>query len=102
MEEATRRVLSAGLSVRQTEAMVRTMRFGAHDPIQPLPQQPRRFADTPSTRQTTDPNVAAAEQRLRDSLGMRVKIEDKAGAGRIILEYANLDDFDSIMARLAV
>ena len=102
MEEATRRVLSAGLSVRQTEAMVRTMRFGAHDPIQALPQQPRRFADTPSTRQTTDPNVAAAEQRLRDSLGMRVKIEDKAGAGRIILEYANLDDFDSIMARLAV
>lgn len=102
MEEATRRILSAGLSVRQTEAMIRTMRYGANDPLKVIYKHPHIPADSAAARPAPDPNVAAAEQRLRDSLGMRVKIEDKAGAGRVILEYANLDDFDSIMSRLAV
>ena len=47
-----------------------------------------------------DPNVREAEDRLRRSLGLKVTIEDKSGRGKVIIEYAGVDDFDSILAAL--
>ena len=41
-----------------------------------------------------------AEDRLRRSLGLKVKIEDKAGKGRVILEYSGLEDFDRLLEML--
>ena len=47
-----------------------------------------------------DPNVKAAERRLQEMLGVRVKIRDRKGKGSITLEYAALEDFDRILALL--
>ena len=47
-----------------------------------------------------DPNVRAAERRLQEMLGVRVKIRDRKGKGSITLEYASLEDFDRILAVL--
>jgi ParB family chromosome partitioning protein len=47
-----------------------------------------------------DPNVKAAERRLQEMLGVRVKIRDRKGKGTITLEYATLEDFDRVLAVL--
>jgi ParB family chromosome partitioning protein len=47
-----------------------------------------------------DPNVRAAERRLQEMLGVRVKIRDRKGKGSITLEYASLEDFDRVLGVL--
>jgi ParB family transcriptional regulator, chromosome partitioning protein len=47
-----------------------------------------------------DPNVRAAERRLQELLGVRVKIRDRKGKGSITLEYASLEDFDRVLSVL--
>jgi ParB family chromosome partitioning protein len=44
-----------------------------------------------------DPNVRAAEQEIQRTLGCKVTIKDSGGKGKIILEYATLEDFDRIV-----
>ena len=41
-----------------------------------------------------DPNVKAAQRSLEEVLGMRVRIADRRGRGKISIEYATLEDFD--------
>src|SRR5260370_13512172 len=48
-----------------------------------------------------DPNVRAAERELEQALGVRVFIKDRKGKGRIIIEYATLEDFDRIVEALS-
>ena len=47
-----------------------------------------------------DPNVREAQDRLQRSLGLKGRIEDKKGKGRVIIEYSGLEDFDSILSAL--
>ena len=47
-----------------------------------------------------DPNVRAAQRRLEEILGVRVKIRDRKGKGKITLEYSTLEDFDRVVAML--
>ena len=87
--EATGKVRELAMSVRQTEIYV----AGLLDPE----ERPRRAAKAEPPR---DPNVRDAEERLQRTLGLRVKIEDTRGRGRVIIEYARLEDFDHILAAL--
>ena len=48
-----------------------------------------------------DPNVRDAQERLQRALGLKVTIEDHNGRGRVIIEYARLEDFDALLDRLA-
>ncbi|MGA8540188.1 MAG: ParB/RepB/Spo0J family partition protein [Terriglobales bacterium] len=47
-----------------------------------------------------DPNVKSAQRLLEEALGMRVRIRDRGGRGRIVIEYATLDDFDQVVGML--
>jgi len=47
-----------------------------------------------------DPNVKAAQRTLEEVLGMRVRIRDRNGRGRILIEYATIDDFDRVVRML--
>ena len=38
---------------------------------------------------------------MRAALGMAVTIHDKHGKGKVVIEYANLEDFDRLMETLA-
>ena len=77
------------LSVRQTEAMIATM-------LNPERKPMRAAAALPAQ----DPNVREAQDRLQQRLGLKVRIEDKKGKGRVIIEYAGVDDFDAILSAL--
>jgi len=47
-----------------------------------------------------DPNVRAAQRELERILGVKVRIRDHKGKGKITLEYATLEDFDRVLEML--
>ena len=47
-----------------------------------------------------DPNVKAAQRSLEEILGMRVRIQDRHGRGKIVVEYGTIDDFDRVVGML--
>ena len=47
-----------------------------------------------------DPNVRAAQRSLETVLGMRVRIQDRKGKGKITIEYGTLEDFDRLVGML--
>lgn len=47
-----------------------------------------------------DPNVKAAQRTLEEVLGMRVRIRDRNGRGKILIEYSTLEDFDRVVRML--
>ena len=47
-----------------------------------------------------DPNVKAAQRSLETVLGMRVRIRDRNGRGKILIEYGTLEDFDRVVKML--
>lgn len=84
------KVVHLHLSVRSTEKYVQSLIN---------PEMVAKPADLPEQRMV-DPNVREAEDQLRRKLGLKVKIEDKQGKGKVIIEYAGVDDFDSILRAL--
>ncbi|HTR24591.1 MAG TPA: ParB/RepB/Spo0J family partition protein [Terriglobales bacterium] len=47
-----------------------------------------------------DPNVKAAQRSLEEILGMRVRIRDRQGRGKILIEYGTIEDFDRVVGML--
>jgi ParB family transcriptional regulator, chromosome partitioning protein len=47
-----------------------------------------------------DPNVRAAQVDMERILGMRVLIKDRQGKGKIIIEYASVDDYERVVEML--
>jgi ParB family transcriptional regulator, chromosome partitioning protein len=47
-----------------------------------------------------DPNVRAIQTELEQVLGCRVRINDRKGKGKIVIEYGTLDDFDRVVEML--
>ena len=90
IEKAAQRIVSLSLSVRQTETYVQ----GILNPEKATKKQAKPAPEV-------DPNVREAQERLQRSLGMKVSVEDRHGRGRVIIEYARLEDFDTLMERLA-
>jgi len=88
MTAAAQKVMALSMSVRATETYV----YGL--------MNPESKAKKEKPVEVVDPNVKEAEDRLRRTLGLKVKIEDTKGRGRVIIEYARLEDFDSILTAL--
>jgi ParB family chromosome partitioning protein len=86
-----RKIIEGDLSVRATEQAVRLL------------TEPRETrTGKPSKVVTADPNVRAAETRLRRHFGTQVRIVQASGsaAGKIELEYYNQADLDRIYGLL--
>jgi ParB family transcriptional regulator, chromosome partitioning protein len=90
MEAAAQRIVALSLNVRQTETYVQ----GLIDPTLKAKKQSKE-------KPPVDPNVRDAEERLQRALGLKVTIEDRNGRGKVIIEYARLEDFDALMEELA-
>lgn len=86
------RVVERGLSVRETEQAVADW-LNPADPE--FKKQAKELLD-----QLVDPNVKEAQRELERVLGVRVKITDRNGKGKILLQYSSLDDFDRILDML--
>jgi ParB family transcriptional regulator, chromosome partitioning protein len=89
MEKTAQRVSNLSLSVRQTETLVQGMLY---------PEKKKKEA---KPEPQVDPNVKEVEERLQRALGLKVHIEDKNGRGRVIIEYADIADFDGLLEQLA-
>ncbi|HVN21061.1 MAG TPA: ParB/RepB/Spo0J family partition protein [Dongiaceae bacterium] len=81
-----------GWSVRETEEAVANL---LHPPDPDLQREARELK-----ARLVDPNVREAERELERSLGVRARITDRNGRGRILLEYKSLEDFDRILEML--
>ncbi len=90
MERAAQRIADNSLSVRQTESLV-----------QELIDPSRKTKKAPKPSAPVDANVRDAQERLQRALGLKVTIEDHHGRGKVIIEYARLEDFDALMERIA-
>ncbi|MGD0901378.1 MAG: ParB/RepB/Spo0J family partition protein [Terracidiphilus sp.] len=89
IEKAAKRVIDLSLSVRQTETYVQGL------------MHPERAKKNPKPEAPVDPNVRDVQQRLQRALGLKVHIEDRNGRGKVIIEYARLEDFDQLLEQLA-
>ena len=81
-------VAKKGLSVRETEALVRR-----------LQAPPGATADGGTS--SRDPNVERLEQELAEKLGARVAIQQGSGGkGKLVVSYNSLDELDGILAHI--
>lgn len=82
-------VIAQGLSVRETEKLVRRLQSGEERP------KGRRPASE------LDPNIRQLQLDLTDRLGAHVRIHHGArGTGRLIISYSSLDQLDGILERI--
>jgi len=80
-------VAKKGLSVRETEALVRRL------------QAPAGAAAAKADGR--DPNVERLEQDLAEKLGARVAIQHGSGGkGKLVVSYNSLDELDGILAHI--
>jgi ParB family transcriptional regulator, chromosome partitioning protein len=86
---AARKVAALAMSVRQTETYVTGL-------LNPETKSTKTAKPEPSL----DPNVRDAQDRLQRTLGLHVRIEDKNGKGRVIIDYSGVEDFDSLLSAL--
>ena len=90
MEKLARRIVSAELSVRRVEEMVRKARQGADTTARPAAAPPR-----PST------SARDLAMRLTRALGTRVElVEAGPDRGQIAIHYHSLDQLDALLERL--
>ena len=84
---AARVVSGKGLSVRQTEALVRrlTSESGAV-----------------KSKPASDPDIKNLEDKLAEKLGAKVLIQHTAkGKGKVVVKYNSLDELDGILAHIS-
>ncbi len=84
--EAARSVAGRGLSVRQTESLVRRL---------------ISEAGNPKIATTIDPDIKYLEENLSEKLGAKVLIQHTAkGKGKLLVKYNSLDELDGILAHI--
>lgn len=87
--EAAAKVAAKGLSVRETEALVRKLAEAPED----KPAKPKPAAE--------DPDVKRLLGDLSDRLGAKVQLKQRsAGKGQLIIDYNTLDELDGILAHI--
>jgi ParB family chromosome partitioning protein len=83
---AARTVVSRGLSVRETERLVKRVSAPSADSV--VTKKP-------------DPNVARLEADLGDRLGARVQLrQGTKGSGKLVISYNSLDELEGILAHI--
>jgi ParB family chromosome partitioning protein len=88
--EVARLVAAKGLSVRETEALVKRMLEG------------RRSGNSPSSARSRDPDVRRLESELAEKLGAAVVIQHgKGGKGKVVVSYNSLDELDGILSHIS-
>jgi ParB family chromosome partitioning protein len=88
MEQVVKRIIANSLSVRQTESLVQSVLV------------PEGKKD-PKPEALVDPNVKEVADQLQRALGLRVRIEDSRGRGKVIIEYSSLADFDGLLEKFS-
>ena len=86
--EAARSVVGKGLSVRQTESLVRRLIAQAGTNNRAGPKM-------------VDPDIKNLEENLADKLGAKVMIQHTVkGKGQLVLKYNSLDELEGILSHI--
>lgn len=86
--EAAKEVVNRGLTVRQTEALVKNR-------LSP------KAAKQAAADLVNDPNISRLQNDLSDKLGVPVALKHGAnGRGKVILKYNSLDELDGILSHI--
>ncbi|MFP5340135.1 MAG: ParB/RepB/Spo0J family partition protein [Gammaproteobacteria bacterium] len=84
--EGARHVVARGLTVRQTEALVR---------------QWLSSKEKPKAEVKVDPDISRLEQRLAERLGSPVQIKHgQKGRGQLVIRYSSLDELQGVLAHI--
>ncbi len=85
--DAARQVVRKGLSVRDTEKLVRRMLDGGSKPAREAPGG--------------DADVRRLEIEISEKLGAKVQVtHNKKGAGKLVISYNSLDELDGILKHI--
>ena len=83
--EIAKQVARAGMSVRETERLVKQL------------QRPKQ----PKAAPKPDPNVRALESELSEKLGARVSVKQAGkGKGKLVIPYNSLDELEGILEHI--
>ncbi|EGV52635.1 ParB/RepB/Spo0J family partition protein [Candidatus Endoriftia persephone] len=86
--EAGQLVVSRGLTVRETERLVRKLQEQGEKPAKPIAAE-------------QDPNVKRLLNDLTERLGAKVDIKQSAkGKGKLVIAYNSLDELEGILAHI--
>jgi len=84
--EGARHVVARGLTVRQTEALVRQWLNSKEQPAEVV---------------KADPDISRLEQRLAERLGAAVQIKHgQKGRGQLVIKYSSLDELQGVLAHI--
>lgn len=84
--EGARHVVARGLTVRQTEALVRQWLQAPEEPAKSV---------------RSDPDISRLEQRLAERLGAPVQIRHgQKGKGQLVIRYNSLDELQGVLAHI--
>lgn len=84
--EGARHVVARGLTVRQTEALVRQWLNTREKPVDVV---------------KSDPDISRLEQRLAERLGAPVQIKHgQKGKGQLVIRYNSLDELQGVLAHI--
>lgn len=83
-----RRIVAAGLSVREAEA------------LHQQDAETKRGGGTPRVAAPKDADTLALEKRLSDVLGLSVTVDHKEKGGKLEIRYRTLDQLEDVCARL--
>ncbi len=85
--DLAKRIVALNLTVRESESLVASVN--------------KKTSDPRKNKSNDDTDTMNMEDQLSQKLGMSVKIKNtKAGSGKVILSYRNLDDLDVLLAKL--
>ena len=88
----SRELQSKPITLDQLAQRVRELN---QDPDVPGDEEPKV-----GTARWMDPNVRAAQMEMESILGMRVRIKDRNGRGKIVIEYGSVDDYARVVELL--
>jgi len=94
MSKASDQAVTAHMNFEQVAEMVTRM-LTSMDPLDGLEKQKKQ-----GEARWIDPNVKAAQTELERILGLRVRIRDRKGKGKILIEYASVDDYERVVGML--
>jgi ParB family transcriptional regulator, chromosome partitioning protein len=94
--EAALYAVKKGMTIEQVETLVLRMEGF----LDPEPGMPGQVTKKSGGARWVDPNVRAAQLELERLLGMRVRIRDRKGKGKIVIEYSTVDDYERVVEAL--
>jgi len=91
IQKVAEQVVKEQMKFEQVETMVIRM-LNLLDPIPGAGPEKKK-----SGARWVDPNVRAAQLDLERMLGVRVRIRDRKGKGKIVIEYHTVDDYERVV-----